>query len=203
MPDADGSYCIDLADAGWRVVSIRPGGWAIVDGAPVPFRRPPGMRPLPDPRPGGSVDALRPFVNVGSDADFMLIVAWLAAALRPAGPCPILILQGEQGSAKSFTSRVLRRLIDPHATPIRSEPRDERDLMIAAFGSWVVVLDNLSRLTPWLSDALCRLAREVGSPPAPFTPTMKKCSSMPNARSCSTASTPRPLAPTCWTGRSS
>src|SRR5262249_28492037 len=63
---------------------------------------------------------------------------------------------------KSTTSRVLRRMIDPHVTVLRCEPRGVRDLMIAATNSWAVALDNLSGLPPWLSDALCRLATGGG-----------------------------------------
>jgi hypothetical protein len=104
------------------------------------------------------VDALRPFVNVADPADWRLLVAWLLGALRPSGPYPVLILHGEQGSAKSTTARVLRELCDPNSAPLRSEPSNERDLMIAATNGWMVTLDNLSRLPAWLSDALCRLA---------------------------------------------
>jgi hypothetical protein len=45
---------------------------------------------------------------------------------------------------------------------LRSDPRDARDLMIAALNSWLVGYDNLSDLPPWLSDALCRLATGGG-----------------------------------------
>ena len=41
---------------------------------------------------------------------------------------------------------------------LRAEPRDVRDVMIAATNSWFVAFDNLSALSPWLSDCLCRLA---------------------------------------------
>src|SRR5262249_19645584 len=44
----------------------------------------------------------------------------------------------------------------------RCLPRDEGDLIIAASNSWLVALDNLSDLPPWLSDALCRLATGGG-----------------------------------------
>jgi hypothetical protein len=42
----------------------------------------------------------------------------------------------------------------------RSErsPREERELMIAANNGHRPAFDNLSGLSPWLSDALCRLA---------------------------------------------
>jgi hypothetical protein len=46
------------------------------------------MRALPVPVEGGSVDELRAFLNVKTDADFVLVVAWELAALRDCGPYP-------------------------------------------------------------------------------------------------------------------
>jgi hypothetical protein len=92
----------------------------------------------------------------------VLLLSWLAAALRPTGPYPVLILQGEQGSAKSTAQRILRALADPSTVPLRTTPREERDLLIAATNGWVVSFDNLSGLPVWLSDALCRLATGGG-----------------------------------------
>jgi hypothetical protein len=40
--------------------------------------------------------------------------------------------------------------------------RDERDLMIAAQNGWIIALDNLSGLSSWLPDALCRIATGGG-----------------------------------------
>jgi hypothetical protein len=53
---------------------------------------------------------------------------------------------------------MLRALVDPNVAPVRSLPREERDLFIAANNGHVLAFDNLSALAPWLSDALCRLA---------------------------------------------
>jgi hypothetical protein len=53
-------------------------------------------------------------------------------------------------------------LIDPNMADLRSQPKEERDLLIAARHSAVLVFDNLSSLPPWLSDALCRLATGSG-----------------------------------------
>ena len=58
------------------------------------------MLPLPVPESGGTINLLRPYVNLG-ELDFRLFVAWLTAAIRPAGPYPPLVLYGEQGSAKT------------------------------------------------------------------------------------------------------
>jgi hypothetical protein len=120
------------------------------------------MAPLPLPTSGGSVEQLRSFVNVATDTDWILLESWLMAALRKRGPFPILVEHGEQGSAKSTTARVLRALVDPSTAPLRSEPRELRDLAIAAQNGWVISLDNISRVPPWLSDALCRLATGGG-----------------------------------------
>lgn len=155
---------IDLADPEWRQVKVDSSGWRIVDAAasPVRFRRAHGMLSLPMPERRGSLNDLRNFVNVSSDGDFRLLVGVILGALHPCGPYPILVLHGEQGSAKSTTTRVLRSLIDPSIAPLRSESREARDLMIAANNGWMIPLDNISRLEPWLSDCLCRLSTGGG-----------------------------------------
>jgi hypothetical protein len=78
--------------------------------------------------------------------------------MRHGGPYPLLAVSGEQGSAKTVFSKVLRALIDPNAAPVRTAPREERDLFIAAGNGHLLAFDNLSDLPTWASDALCRLA---------------------------------------------
>ena len=82
--------------------------------------------------------------------------------LRSSGPYPLLILTGEQGSAKSTTSKVLRALVDPSTLATRSFPNDERDLVIAAQGAHVLAFDIISKIKPAMADALCRLATGGG-----------------------------------------
>jgi hypothetical protein len=159
--EVDGKVYLDLCNANWQVVEVTASGWQIVDEPPIRFRRSRGMLPLPIPESGGTIDQLRGFLNV-DDPTWRLIVAWLVATLRPRGPYPILALFAEQGSGKSTTGRLLRELIDPNAAPLRAEPSDGRDLMIAANNSWCLSYDNLSHVPPWLSDALCRLSTGGG-----------------------------------------
>lgn len=153
---------LDLANAEGGFVEITSTGWRVVDKPPVRFRRAPGMVALPQPVSGGSIEAFRPFVNVPDESEWRLLVAWLVAALRPVGPYPILILEGEQGSAKSTTARLLRALVDPSTSPLKTLQRDTRDLMIRANNSWVLAFDNLSDVPAAVSDALCRLATGGG-----------------------------------------
>src|SRR5215467_2900198 len=153
-----GALYLDLADCHWQAVEVTPAGWQITSTPPVRFRRPPGLLALPEPQRGGSIIALQSLLNLDSYDDFILVIAWLLAALRPAGPYPLLALAGEQGSAKTVTCKLLKALIDPGIAPVRALPRDDRELMIAANNAHTLAFDNISGLPTWLSDALCRLA---------------------------------------------
>ncbi len=153
---------VDLCDEAWRAIEIEGTGWRIVAEPPVFFVRVRGMLPLPEPERGGSISDLKALLNLGREDDFKLIVGWLLSALRPTGPYPILALAGEAGSAKSTAAKTLRRLFDPNASALRSAPKDERDLFIAASNAACLIYDNLSSIPPWLSDALCRVATGGG-----------------------------------------
>jgi hypothetical protein len=158
----NGRWYIDLCDAAWRVIEIRPDGWSILEKHELPFVRTGAMLPLPVPEAGALIETLRPFVNVSSDDDFMSVIAWLVAALHAGLEFPILFIQGEQGTGKSFFSQILRLLVDPNIAPIRTFPKDEEDLLIAAKNAHVIAFDNASHIPPPMSDALCRVAKGAG-----------------------------------------
>jgi hypothetical protein len=158
----DEKLYLDLCDETWRAVEIDTEGWRVLDNPPIRFRRAAGMQPLAMPVKGGSVKTLRSFLNVQSDADFVLVVAWALAVLRNRSPYPVIVLSGEQGSAKSTFSAILRSLLDPNTAPLRALPREDRDLFIAANNSHVLGFDNVSGLQAWMSDSLCRLATGGG-----------------------------------------
>jgi hypothetical protein len=97
-----------------------------------------------------------------TESDFRLLVCWMAFALRPRGPYPVLILHGNQATAKSTLVAVVRQLIDPQTAPHLAESRSTADLMVTALNGWLLAFDNLSHLPNWLSDSLCRLASGSG-----------------------------------------
>jgi hypothetical protein len=158
----DGRLYLDLGNETWQAIEIDATGWRVIEKPPVHFRRAAGMQPLPIPIPGGSVEVLRSFLNVKSDADFVLVVACALACLRNRGPYPVIVLSGEQGSAKSTFSAILRALLDPNTAPLRALPREDRDLFIATSNGHVLAFDNVSGLPAWISDTLCRLATGGG-----------------------------------------
>src|SRR5579875_1064139 len=153
---------VDLADKERRVVEITPDGWRVITDPPVYFIRPRNMLPLPVPERGGSLDELRPFVNVSGNDDWILLLGWVFCAFHPHGPYPLLAITGDKGSGKSCLARTIRELIDPNKPILRRKLREERDLAIAASANRILAFDNLSSIPVWLSDEMCCLSTGGG-----------------------------------------
>ncbi|MCL2716597.1 MAG: hypothetical protein FWD68_19040 [Alphaproteobacteria bacterium] len=66
------------------------------------------------------------------------------------------------GSAKSTFSAIRRSLVDPNSAPLRTLPREDRNLFIAATNGHVLAFDNLSGIPVATADTLCRLATGGG-----------------------------------------
>ncbi|NWJ46942.1 MAG: hypothetical protein HXX08_13860 [Chloroflexi bacterium] len=153
-------YC-DLANEERDVVEISATGWQIIKDPPVHFIRKDGLEALPKPERGGNLDTLQNFINI-APKDLVLIKGWLLGTVSGQGPYPILVLVGEQGSGKTFTSRILRSLVDPSKALTRILSRDIRALMIAASNSHILSYDNVSSISMGFSDAFCSLATGIG-----------------------------------------
>jgi hypothetical protein len=156
---------VDVCDPQWRVVEVTAAGWRVLEQkqSPVAFIRTGAMRPLTFPAlpSEGSLAPLWELLNV-TPAQQPLVAGALLNYFHPHGPYFVLNFVREQGSAKSCAARILRTLIDPNENPLRSPPREERDLLVHAANNWCVALDNLSTLQHWLSDGLCRLSTGGG-----------------------------------------
>lgn len=152
---------VDLTNENWEVVEIDHEGWRVLKKSPVKFRRSPTALPLPTPVTGGSVNELRTLLNVDDDA-WRSIAGFTVGCFNPRGPYFVLPVHGEQGSAKSTLTRIIKNTVDPQTPATRCLPRDERDLAIAAKNAHVLSFDNLSRLSYRLSDAICRLSTGGG-----------------------------------------
>jgi len=159
----DDRIYLALHDQGGNVVEISAGDWRVIEGAasPIRFVRPPSARALPRPARSGSLADLQAFVNVRS-ADWQLVEAFLIGCFLPAGTFAVLAGTGEQGTGKSFGIRTLHELIDPSLSPLRAMPKDHKALMAALNSGYLLSFDNLSRITPEMSDSLCRIVSGTG-----------------------------------------
>ena len=146
---------IDLGDQSGRCVVVSSSGWEILPRSPVLFRRSQLTGALPVPESGGSVEELWELLNV-SKSDQELVLGWLLSGYIPDLPHPILLIGGEQGSAKSTNTRTIVSLVDPSPAPLRAQPRNLEEWAIPVSASWLSAFDNISSIPVWWSDLLCK-----------------------------------------------
>ena len=163
VADHQGTIYIDTGRQDGQVIRIGNGQWTMTSAAPVRFLRTKLTGAMPLPPPDGDLARLWDFINVAAEDRPVLLAVLVAALVQCDVPHPVLALFAEQGSAKSTTTHMLVDLIDPSTVALRQAPRDTEQWVTAASGSWVVALDNLSAIPPWLSDSLCRAATGDGN----------------------------------------
>jgi len=125
------------------------------------FWEPQAAKPLPNPDLNGTLGDIGAALDLEGDA-LLVAAGWLLATLLPGGPYPVLAVYGPQGSGKSTRCKQLTRMVDPSKLLLRTQPRKEDDLIVAARSSHLLTFDNVSKMSDRFSDALCRIATGGG-----------------------------------------
>ncbi len=146
---------LDVGTQTGAAIAITSAGWSVLDRSPILFRRTELTGQLPTPVEGGDIERLRHLLNI-DDGSWPLLLAWLVSCLITDIPHPILCLFGEQGTGKTSASKMISATIDPSPAQVRTAPRDDTQWAVGAAGSWIIPLDNVSHIPPWLSDCLCK-----------------------------------------------
>lgn len=157
----DSGVEIDLGTATGSVVRVEPSGWRILSAPSVRFIRPSGFSRLPEPSKGGALHQLHQLLGL-DETTFLSVAGFLLNALKPSGPYLALLIEGEQGSGKSFFAQVIKTLIDPNVVLRLSMPEKVQDLMIQANEYRLPTFDNASSIKADMSDALCTIATGGG-----------------------------------------
>lgn len=151
----------DLGD-NCHVVEINSSGWQIKTTCPLYFSRYGHQEKQLFPKAGGNLKELLNYVNTNNSNHQLLILTHLCVSFFPDVHRAILILHGDQGSAKSTLLRVLRSLIDPSQVALLSSPDTDREFVQIASHHYCLYLDNISSISQWLSDCLCRAVTGEG-----------------------------------------
>jgi hypothetical protein len=151
---------LDLANANGEVLEISSKGWQTTGNLRHPFHQSETTLALPSPDSSPSSQPLVQFAEIFRLAqdNRTRAFSWLAAALRPIGPYPVLVLRGPAASGKSMLARALRALIDPSTVPLRRLPVRDRELRQLALQNWILVFDQVYRIPSKIAEALCALS---------------------------------------------
>jgi hypothetical protein len=151
---------LDLANPDGEVLEISSRGWQITGNLRHPFHQSETTLALPSPDSSPSSHPLEQFAEIFrlTDENRTRAFTWLAAALRPIGPYPVLVLRGPAASGKSVLARALRALIDPSTVPLRRLPARDREILQLALQNWTLVFDQVYRIPSKITEALCALS---------------------------------------------
>jgi hypothetical protein len=131
----------------------------INSGSDVLFLRSPSMQPFVEPALGGDISLLFHYLNFDKTQS-LLLIGWLSFVLAHAKEdttsFPILVLIADQGSGKSFLSKVIiRSLTDPSMLGIQGFPNSKQDMLLATQHAHVQIYDNLTYINKSWSNTLC------------------------------------------------
>ncbi|MFC1935651.1 hypothetical protein ACFLX9_02685 [Chloroflexota bacterium] len=149
----DEALWYDLSD--WRAVKTAAMAWEVVEHPPILFRHFSHQRPQVEPRHNGNFDLLFNFISpTRTDDDVVLLGVATIAALIPGSPRPAISLAGPQGSGKSPTAKMVKRLVDPSFVSSIRRIADFREIQLQLEQNWLLSVDNVTSLPPDISDAL-------------------------------------------------
>ena len=101
-------------------------------------------------------------VNVTDYDNKTLLKCYIISLFIPDIPKPVLMLHGEQGSAKSTLQELIRMLVDPSSIKTVTFPRDITELVQKLMHNYICYFDNVSKIPEWISDQLCRAVTGSG-----------------------------------------
>lgn len=161
----EGAIYLDLSARDGRCVRATADDWGIVVPAKPLFARFHTQRPLPVPRRVASEEGAAAFAHMvpggmSPEASKLLLGAMLGCLIpsdfAPSSAYPVIVVRGDQGSGKSTLCRFLKILLDNEVAPIAAKPNKADDIFVVAQTAHILSFDNLVRINPGISDAICQ-----------------------------------------------
>lgn len=162
----DNELYYDLGN--WTAVRVNKEGWNILSEPPILFRSYNHQKRQIEPDSnvlGDELSTLEDFmilVNIKDPAQKLLFLVSLHCMFLPHIPRPIIVLHGDQGTAKTTTSTIIKELVDPSNLKNLRIGHSYAEFIQQSSHHYLLPLDNLTTLPGWMSDALCRLVTGEG-----------------------------------------
>ena len=142
-----------------KAVKVDENGWKIESPTDVLFRTFKHQKDQVEPVEGGDIDLIFKYITVNVRDWFkkVLFSTWITTVFFETIVRPIVIFYGQEGSAKTTASKLLKALIDPSSLEAITYPSNQKEFIQLLDHHYLVAFDNLSSLKESQSDDLCRV----------------------------------------------
>jgi len=152
--EKDGYFYYNLIDEACQSVRIGPGTCDIVPSPEIWLNRKHSLeQSMPDFK-NGDIRKLMKYCRISEKQTLLFLVTQVTAFIPDINQ-PIRHMSGPQGSAKSFTQKLLKRLIDNSSIGESNLPRKGDDIDLLLYRHKVPIIANQSKLSDDLCDRLC------------------------------------------------
>jgi hypothetical protein len=172
----DFTFYYDLTNSNWSAVKITPQGWTIENNPPILFKRYTNQLPQVNPispfssssvltiddKDNTILDKFLGLLNVKDADNKLLLKCYIISLFIPDIAKPVLMLHGEQGSAKTTLQELIKMLVDPSSVKTFTFPQGINELVQQQSHNYVIYYENLSSIKDSISDALCRAVTGSG-----------------------------------------
>lgn len=150
-------YYYDLCTANWTCIKVSNNTIETIPHPAYVFKR--TRHQLPQVTPDldkPDITKVLDFINLVDEDTRDLFLIALIVGFIPNIPRPMFFFYGEQGAAKSTASKICKAILDPSALDTASFPQSENELAQALNQHYALFFDNVTKISPTRSDALCR-----------------------------------------------
>lgn len=159
----------DLTNQKWEIVKITSGGWEILKNNTIPlFKRyetniKPQVYPIKDQKNEEYFKKFLKMFNLRTEKDLLLLSVYVISLFIPEIPKVILVISGNGGGAKTTTFSLIKNIVDPSSLDTLSFSPNKNDLIQSLEHHYVIYYDNVSYISPQVSDILCRAVTGSGN----------------------------------------
>ena len=133
----------DLTNSNWETIKVTENGWTIEKSSPLVFRRFTNQQaqvyPLRD-YPADIFSQFMNLLNIKDEENGLLLKCYIIGLFIPEIPKPILMLHGEQGSAKSTLQELVKMLVDPSIIRTLAFPKNIDELVQNLSHNYILIL---------------------------------------------------------------
>lgn len=152
----------DFGRKDWKFIKISANEISFTDyGGESPFftrTNKTGIQTEPNLRPNGN--ALDDFAKLIRVSNSEMFKVHLISMFIDGLPMPCFAIRGHAGSAKSSTSSMIKRIVDPsgnsNESNLKSFPHGEDNFVVSLSGSYLSAFENISYIDKTTSNMLCR-----------------------------------------------